>query len=561
MRGFSLLTLRAFGAVVLLTALAAPVTPGAVSAAPTSNERIAGNNRYDTAAQLAMRQSSGPSGTVVVTSGEKFPDALVAGPLSATGERKPLLLVRPDEVPGETREALLSLLPRHIIVIGGEGAISREVFLQLSTMTLTIERISGWDRFETAVEVSKKAFPLSASRVYIAFGNDFPDAVVAGALGSNSEHPVLLVERESIPDVVTTRLRELRPSSIVALGGPSVLSDTALARVREVTGVTPERISGGDRSATSVAASRMMFPSGSSAVYIATGGSFPDALAAGPAAARDDAPVLLVQRACVPEVVRREIDRLGASRLVVVGGTSVVSPEAAELVSCDPAARGTISANVRFSGSGVGYAAYLNLHDGHGNAVAMGVQDDVNAPETGGRPVVHANVFRANPPAGLPAGFDHAYGGLELRPNVTYEFQLDYLDEPQRARLWVDGLPVLEIPVRLRERLFFQTEINVAVEGDSIDATFSDVRIGGHIPGGNGKSNTVEPSGKWNTTSFDFYGLDMEQLDGEVQGADMRGRGTASGVPAGHDWHTVETVNPGEPLAAIGMIAEFWHNK
>lgn len=544
----------------LVAAVVVPATMP-VAAAPASSERVTGGNRYDTAAQIALRNFTGPVAAAVVTSGEQFPDALVSGPLAASNGEKPLLLVRPNEVPSETRAALLSLLPRHIIVVGGEAAVSQEVFLQLSSMTLTIERISGADRYDTAVKVSEAAFPNTVPRVFLALGTDFPDAVVAGAIGSQSEQPVLLIERDGVPDVVATRLAQLRPNEVVALGGPFVLSDAALTRVRDITGVLPRRIAGADRSSTSVAASRATFPAGAQTVYIATGRSFPDALAAGPAAATENAAVLLVERSCAPEAVVREIDRLGARHLVVVGGDGVVSPEAAGLGSCDPAARGSISADVRFRGSGIGWAAYLNIHDALGNGVAMGVQDDVNAPETGGRTVVHANVFRSNPPAGSPGGFDHAYGSLELHPNVTYEMQLDYLDQQQKARLWVDGLVVLEIPVRLRERLFFQTEVNVARNGDSVDATFTDVRIGGHIPTGNGRSTNVEPNGVWNTTSFDFYNLDMVQLDGDIQGADMRGSGTASGVPPGHDWHTVETVRPGEPLAAIGMIAEFWHNQ
>lgn len=555
----------AFGASLLMTSLTGVGFGPAASAAPTTTTRVFGNSRYATAAQVALRQfgeGNRPVQAVVITTGEKFPDALVAGPLAAAGQPKPMLLVQQASVPAETRDAIEALDPQDLIIVGGESAVSSAVEAQLEALTGTdATRIQGPDRFSTAVAVSEVAFPGNASTVFLAFGGNFPDAVVAGSLGANEQAPVLLVDQNSAPSVVLQRLQALSPSAIHVLGGSTVISDTVLNQVQSATGVLPTRISGIDRHSTSVAGSAFAFPGGADTVYIATGANFPDALAAGPAGAAENAPVLLVQSSCMPEVVRREIERLGATTMVVIGGEGVVSPATAAMQSCDPPPRATIKANVRFTGSGVGWAAYLNIHDssqfgGTNSGVAMGVQDDVNAPETGGRTVVHTNVFRSG-----AGGFDHAYGALELRENTTYEFQLDYLHERQLARLWVDGAIALEIPIVLNGRLFFQTEVNVAQNGDSIDATFSNVTIGGRIPGGNGRSNTVEPNGVWNTTSFDFYNLDMVQLDNDVQGADMRGSGTASGVPPGRDWHTVEEVNPGQPLAAIGMIAEFWFNQ
>lgn len=545
---------------VSLTAVGGP----AASAAPSATTRVFGNSRYATAAEVALRQfdeSNRPVQAVVITTGEKFPDALVAGPLAAAGSPKPMLLVQQGSVPAETRSAIDALDPQGLIIVGGESAVSSAVEAELEAQTgTTATRIQGFDRFSTAVAVSEVAFPGAAQTVFLAFGGNFPDAVVAGSLGANEQAPVLLVDQNSAPQVVLDRLEELSPNAIHVLGGATVISDNVLDQVRAATGVTPTRISGIDRHSTSVAGSAFAFPAGADTVYIATGNNFPDALAAGPAAAAEGAPVLLVQTSCMPEVVRREIERLGASTMVVIGGPSVVSEATEQLQSCDPLPRGTIKSDVRFTGGGEqGWAVYLNIHDGFGNGVAMGVQDDLKAPETFGKTMVHANVFRADAVNGQ-TGFDHAYGSLELRENTTYQFQLDFLRERQLARLWVDGVIALEIPVGMRERLFFQTEVNVANNGDFVDAVFSNVTIGGVVPEGNGRSTTVEPNGTWNTSDFDFYNLDMEQLDTDVQGADMRGQGTASGVPEGYDWHTVETSpgNQGRPLAAIGMIAEYW---
>ncbi|MEO8247619.1 MAG: glycosyl hydrolase family 18 protein, partial [Chloroflexota bacterium] len=81
------------------------------------------------------------------------------------------------------------------------------------------------------------------------------------------------------------------------------------------------RVSGTDRYATAAAVSASAYGPGVPIVYIATGASFPDALAGGPVAGRDGGPVLLTWRDQLPGVTRTELERLQPSRIVVLGGT------------------------------------------------------------------------------------------------------------------------------------------------------------------------------------------------------------------------------------------------
>jgi hypothetical protein len=205
------------------------------------------------------------------------------------------------------------------------------------------------------------------------------------------------------------------------------------------------------------------------------------------------------------------------------------------------APRATMSATVSFSGGGQGWAAYLNLHDANNNAVAMGAQSDVGDAPSSGRPMVHANYVVAG-------RFDHAYGTTQLPAHESHRWDLRYYDGAGRAILFQDGTALLGVSIRFSGTIFYQTEVNVKVDGDSVDATFGNCVVGGTKPGG----AAVQPNGQWNTRDFDFYRLDMQQTNDQaiVQGANMRGFGTASGMGGGN-WHTV---NP--PAAAIGMIAE-----
>ncbi len=88
---------------------------------------------------------------------------------------------------------------------------------------------------------------------------------------------------------------------------------------------TPSRIAGSDRYATSAAVSRASFGAGVPVAFVATGTSFADALAGGPAAGVAGGPVLLTTPLALPTVTANELSRLRPARIYVLGGTGVVS--------------------------------------------------------------------------------------------------------------------------------------------------------------------------------------------------------------------------------------------
>src|SRR4051794_3929588 len=87
----------------------AALAPHAASAkAGFTLTRIAGNDRYETAAAIATHDPFDKSDTVVVASGEKFPDALT-GNYPAGVEGAPLVLTRLNDVPQVTLDAIKTL--------------------------------------------------------------------------------------------------------------------------------------------------------------------------------------------------------------------------------------------------------------------------------------------------------------------------------------------------------------------------------------------------------------------------------------------------------------------
>ena len=100
---------------------------------------------------------------------------------------------------------------------------------------------------------------------------------------------------------------------------------TADRVVRVTPGDVPvDRYAGADRYETAATVSRNTFPAGVPVAYVATGANFPDALAGGAAAARDRAPLLLVNSTSIPATTRAELARLAPHRIVILGGTGVI---------------------------------------------------------------------------------------------------------------------------------------------------------------------------------------------------------------------------------------------
>lgn len=188
-----------------------------------------------------------------------------------------------------------------------------------------VERLAGSNRYATAVELSRKFFAPGVPVAIVSTGANFPDGLSAGPAADQLGGPVLFVTRDSVPSVTRTELGRLRPQRILVVGGSSAVSETVRGELDSLTAGSATRLSGSDRFVTSAAVSRHAFPSGATVAYVATGRAFPDALAAGAAAAVQGGPVLLTDTNTLPPSVRTELQRLNPGRIMLVGGTSSVS--------------------------------------------------------------------------------------------------------------------------------------------------------------------------------------------------------------------------------------------
>lgn len=189
----------------------------------------------------------------------------------------------------------------------------------------TANRLGGGDRYEAAVAIARASFPNGAPVVYVASGENFPDALSAGPLAAANHGPLLLTLGGGLPGATRAGIVALAPSKIVVVGGPAAVSDSVVAQLLALA-PTVQRVSGPDRYAVSHGIVAANQHSGKP-LFVATGTGYADAVTAGAAAARAGGQLLLVPGgwAGLPAGYASFIRTLHPSSIAVVGGPVAVS--------------------------------------------------------------------------------------------------------------------------------------------------------------------------------------------------------------------------------------------
>jgi putative cell wall-binding protein len=305
-----------------------PVQPNYCTGPDVGCTRLAGANRYATAAAVSKAHHDIETGGLVyIASGDNFPDALAGAAVAARGEH-PVLLVKRDEIPSTVITELQRLAPSEIVILGGSITVADSVASALGASEYgspTVTRLAGTTRYTTAVAISKHAFADGEPDVVvIASGENFADALPAGTLAASLDAPVLLTTGSVLPPEVKAEIIRLAPETIFVMGGESSISNAVMAELAPLAMV--HRISGEDRYTTAIAASQEAFPDPSEVhkIYITIGTNYPDGLTGGAAAGMVGSPLLLVRPMMLDDAVRDEILRLGPSEIIILGGQSSV---------------------------------------------------------------------------------------------------------------------------------------------------------------------------------------------------------------------------------------------
>lgn len=193
-----------------------------------------------------------------------------------------------------------------------------------------VDRVSGTNRYDTAVEVSQQFDP-GVDTVFVASGAAFPDALAASALAGALEAPMLLTHPNRLPVATADELARLAPEQIVVLGGSGAVDQSAYRAIEQVNpDAAVSRWSGSNRYGTAAAVAEQYDPAEVDRVYIATGRDHADAMAASARAGAESAPVLLVGTEVLPPETAGALTLLAPGEIVIVGGKGAVSEPVAD---------------------------------------------------------------------------------------------------------------------------------------------------------------------------------------------------------------------------------------
>ena len=166
---------------------------------------------------------------------------------------------------------------------------------RFSVSDLVIERLSGVSRIETSVAISRDLYPddTTATAAVLARSDDFADALAGAPFAYERDAPLLLTDRAGLSPATAEELQRVLPSRAVVylLGGLGALHENVERDVQAL-GFTTRRLGGDSRFATAADIANESLRRAPD-VVVASGSSFPDALAASSPAARDGMPILL----------------------------------------------------------------------------------------------------------------------------------------------------------------------------------------------------------------------------------------------------------------------------
>ncbi len=260
--------------------------------------RLAGKSRYETAAEIS-RAAFEKADTVVLTYGLNYADALAGVPL-AYKNKAPILLTDTSALDTAALEEIKRLGAKSVIILGGEGAISKDVENTLNKEKITTQRISGTTRYGTAAAIAQQLNE-EPTDVFFVYAGNFADAISVSSVAAIKGAPIIYLSTSGLLNADTAEyLAELKEKDCVknayVIGGEGVISNDMMNSAVSALGIERAvRVAGSDRYRTCVAVNDVFrYLLTGDTLCVATGMNFPDALAGGVYAAKNRSPLLLI---------------------------------------------------------------------------------------------------------------------------------------------------------------------------------------------------------------------------------------------------------------------------
>ena len=303
------------------------------------NERLAGTNRFGTAAEIAKMAFPDGAETVVLANGLTFADALAGVPL-ASKLNAPILLANVKSLPKETTNAIEFLGAKNVIILGGEGVISNEVEKTLTDNKLTVKRLAGEKRFGTATAIAAELNE-APEEIFFVYAFNSADALSVGGVAAAKNAPIIyLTTKGKLNEDTAAYLEKVKGKvkKAYVIGGEGVIDKDMMKQAGDALGLTAgktiTRVAGANRYGTCVEVNNtfkdVLTGEG---ICVAKGLDFPDALAGGVYAAKTKQALFLADGNKIQDIQAEYLKGKKAASLTVFGGTGAVSDNLVKVIA------------------------------------------------------------------------------------------------------------------------------------------------------------------------------------------------------------------------------------
>lgn len=204
-----------------------------------------------------------------------------------------------------------------------------------STSNVTVKKLKGADRFETAIKISQSGWTKSDT-VVIVNGEDksMVDGLTATPLASIKNSPILLSSNEKLPQKTVEELKRLNPSKVIVIGGNNSMPNSVVEAIKAVNSkISVQRIGGDTRYQTSINIAKEIDKTNNvSKLYIGAGNGEADSLSIASQAGKEKTPIVLTQKDGVDNEAEQFIKSNKVSNIYFIGGIEKISNKAIEQV-------------------------------------------------------------------------------------------------------------------------------------------------------------------------------------------------------------------------------------
>ncbi|HHX3905970.1 TPA: N-acetylmuramoyl-L-alanine amidase [Clostridioides difficile] len=203
----------------------------------------------------------------------------------------------------------------------------KDVNKYLRKTSSPITELTGSDRYETAVKISKEGWKNGSDKVVIINGDVSIDGIISTPLATTYNAPILLVEKNNVPNSVKSELKRLNPKDIIIIGDENAISKTTANQIKSTVNASQTRLNGSNRYETSLLIAKEIDKNHDvEKVYItnANGGEV-DALTIAAKAGQDKQPIILTDKNSITDNTYKWLKSEDLQNAYFIGGPQMIS--------------------------------------------------------------------------------------------------------------------------------------------------------------------------------------------------------------------------------------------